>query len=32
MLQSEEAFKRLVADELLERVLKTIADKKSGND
>jgi Flp pilus assembly protein TadD len=32
MLQSEEAFKGLVADERFERVLKTITDKKSGND
>ena len=32
LLQSEEAFKRLVADERFERVMKTITDKKSGND
>lgn len=32
LLQSEDAFKRLVADERFERVVKTIADKKSGND
>ena len=32
MLQDEEAFKGLVADERFERVLKTIAERKSGND
>ena len=32
MLQSEDAFKGLVADERFERVLKSIAERKSGND
>ena len=31
MLQSEDAFKGLVADERFERVLKSIAERKSGN-
>ena len=32
MLQDEEAFKGLVADERFDRVLKTIAERKPGND
>jgi tetratricopeptide (TPR) repeat protein len=32
MLREEEAFKTLVADERFERLLKTIAERKSGND
>jgi Flp pilus assembly protein TadD len=32
MLRSEEAFKPLVADERFERMLKSIAERKSGND
>jgi hypothetical protein len=31
LLTSEEAFKPLVADERFERMLKTIAERKSGN-
>ena len=32
MLEGEEAFKGLVADERFGRVLRTIAERKSGND
>jgi Flp pilus assembly protein TadD len=32
MLRAEEAFKSLVADERFERVVRTIEEKKSGND
>jgi hypothetical protein len=32
MLQAEDAFKGLVADERYERVLQSIAARKSGND
>jgi hypothetical protein len=32
MLRDEEAFLKIAADERFERVLKSIAEKKSGND